>query len=483
MSPPVSIAKKQGTVAIMGYSSVGKTTTLNAILKNNYSFISESKPTVGINHFRVNNNNISSQCHRNKARSAESTCTEILKDNKSHRLLPLGSKKRIAKKKVFDVLVSEAAFAGMEDTPLVFVDIPGIDFSNRECPYRHYVDEHFHTFDTIILVLDSNIAVKTQNRILRYIRKKLYRISTVPVIIVGNERSSQLTGSPRLSDLEVRVDEMFDIQSSDRVLQLDCIMSSFCGELDCGEETYSNDLEAGASGLLANKPIFVPVNLHDAFRYRLASANLNLGQVSQLGDSTIDKICQDEIGKQAWENLARHERLDIVHSALSTPGDDYKLLETNFYTFLAHLERVLREFPQHQLKAQSPVVMENQESTFFSLTNFFCRKDLPHKSHNGMTIAELRGFSQGLADTLSEISSRDSVLCDPDDVEICRASKTQYSDGTPETDAADTPVVEHKRRKWKNKKTAFIFIMSLVVLATIFAIIFVLFGYTIAAME
>jgi hypothetical protein len=213
-------------------------------------------------------------------------------------------------------VVTEPAFAAMEDTPLFFVDIPGIDLSNKDCPYRSHVDENFHTFDAIILVLDSKTDAKKQKRMLRYIRRNRSRINTVPLIILGNERSAHIGDSPQLSDLEVQVDEMFDIQSSDRVLQLDCIMSSFCGDLDCDGEGTRNDLEFGDS--IITKPVFVPVKLHDAFRYRLTSAKLNLDQVSKLGASTIDKICQDEIGKEVWEKLSKDDRLDIVHSVIST---------------------------------------------------------------------------------------------------------------------------------------------------------------------
>jgi signal recognition particle receptor subunit beta len=479
MQPPVSIAKSKGTVALIGYNSVGKTTALNAILKDNYSYISETKSTVGINYFRVIDKKLSSESERKGARTADSICCEIVKDNKAHCLLPLGPRKKVPKKKVFDTVATEPAFAAMDDTPLFFVDIPGIDLSNKDCPYRSHVDENFHTFDAIILVLDSNTDPKKQKRMLRYIRRNRSRIKTVPLIILANERSAHIGDSPQLSDLEVQVDEMFDIQSSDRVLQLDCIMSSFCGDLDCDGEETRNDMKVGDSIMV--KPVFVPVKLHDAFRYRLTSTKLNLDQVSKLGASTIDKICQDEIGKEVWEKLSKDDRLDIVHSAISTPGDEYKLRETNFHTFLFHLERVLREIPKHQLLAQNPVVKENEESLFLSLTNFLCaRKELP-KQHHTPTIDELRGVGLGLADTLSEISSRDSVL-EQDHIEVYMSSKTEYSDGTPDTDA-DAPVLEQRRRKWRNKRTAVMLMVAVVVLAITLVLIFVLFGYTVASME
>eukprot|EP00980_Cylindrotheca_fusiformis_P014053 scaffold3670_cov124-Cylindrotheca_fusiformis.AAC.29 len=466
MSPPVSVAKKQVTVALVGYSSVGKTTALNAILKNNYSFICESKPTIGINHFRVAGKKLSSE-NRNGIRSAESVCYEILRDNKAHRVLPLGSRKRVPRRKVFDITVSEPAFEVIEETPLFFVDVPGIDFSNTDCPYKSYVDEHFHTFDAVILVMDTKTDAKQQNRMLRFIRRNLSRIKTVPVIILGNERSSQLADSPQLSELAGRVDKIFDIQSSDRVIQLDCITSSFCGDLDFGGDEMENDLELGDT--VPAKPIFVPVNLHNAFRYRLASANLNLDQVSRLGDSTIDKICQDEIGGgPVWEGLSKHDRLDIAYSALSTPGDDYKLRETNFPTFMAHLERVLGGVPKHEL-VQNTVVKENELTIFSSISNFFCSQHGQPDKNGGVSIHEIRRLSLGLADTLSEVSSKE-------DQDHYASFTTEYSDDTSGTYEI-SPAGEHSTRKWKSQRTACILVLSLLVFGTIFAILFVVVSY------
>ncbi|CAJ1967622.1 unnamed protein product [Cylindrotheca closterium] len=484
MAPPVAVAENAVTVAIIGYRGAGKTTALNAILGNNYSFISDDKPTTGINSFRVlHNNSASCSTRKDSSRKAESVCTEIRRDNKSHRILPLGHRKRVAKK-VFDVRSNDPSFASMEDTPFFLVDIPGLDLSNPECQYRNYIDESFHTFDAVILVLDCLTERKPQHRMLKYIRRHLSRSKKMPLIIIGNERAAQIGDSSQLADLEVEVDEMFDIDSGDKVLQLDCIMSSFCVDMDCNGEPEGNDLEAAGDGSLS-KPIFIPVKLHDAFRYRLASAKLSLLQVSKLGATILDTICQDEIGKQAWESLSKDEILDIVHSALSTPGDDYKLQETNFLKFMAHLERVLREVPRQRLEAQD--VVEENDSSFFFLSSLFwpTRKvSGERKNHRDLTIEELRDVNMGLADTLSEVSSRDSIL-DKDRVEVSMmSSNTAYSDDTPEN-SSDMPILHRQMpRRWRNKRTAWmILLFVLVFLAIILTVIFVLFGFAVASLE
>lgn len=479
MLPTVSVGKNDATVAIIGYRGAGKTTALNAILGNNYSFISAAKPTVGINSFRVLHERACPTIDRKMVRKAESTSTEIMRDNKSQRLLPhLGNRKRVAKK-VFDVRSSDPSFAAMEATPFYLVDIPGVDLTNPDCLYRNYIDESFRTFDAVILVLDCLTEKKLQHRMLKYIRRHLTRTKKMPLIIIGNERAAQIGDSVQLADLEVEVDDMFDIDSRDKVLQLDCIMSSFCVDIDCRGEPDENDLEFGDQSL--SKPIFVPVKLHDAFRYRLAAAKLSLLQVSKLGPTILDKICQDEIGTQAWESLNKDERLDIVYSVLSAPGDDYKLQETNFSNFMAHLDRVLREVPKHRLEAQNNIVEEN-DSSFLFFSNLFCaRKELDHRGQ--LTIEELRDVNLGLADNISDVSSRDSILDKNREVEVSMmSSKTAFSDDTRSADV-DSAIVEERTPKWRNKRTACIFLIVLVLLAIIFTVIFVLFGVAVASMD
>lgn len=466
-------------MAIIGYHEVGKTTCLNAILGNNYSSISDTKPTIGINTFRVLNQMYCSTKEQKDARKAETICMEIGRDNRSQRLLPIGTKKRVGKK-VFAVSSTESSFAAMEDAPFYLVDIPGIDLSNSDCQYRRYVDEEFHTFDAVILVLDCRTEKKLQHRMLKYIRRHLSRTKKIPLIIVGNERAPHIGDSFQSVDLEVEIDEMFDIDSGDRVLQLDCIMSSYCMDMDSDGERGDDDQEI-ENGFFS-KPIFVPVKLHDAFRYRLASTKLSLLQVSKLGATTLDKICIDEIGRPAWETLAKDERLDIVYSALSAPGDDYKLQETNFLKFMAHLERILRDVrSKHKLRAMCSFVEEENSPSFNLLSKFFCSRKDVDKRNGSPTIQELRNVNLGLADTLSEGSSRDSML-NKSQIEVSMttgSSKSVYSDDA----SGDVPIQERDQKVFRNKRTAWRVMVVFILSAIIFTVIFVLFGLVVASVE
>jgi signal recognition particle receptor subunit beta len=488
-APQITLTNNDVTIAFIGCSSVGKTTALNAVLKNNYSYISAKKATVGINYFRVIDEEFIKRSQRHDVRTADSICCEIAKDNKTHRLLP--TRKKIARRKTFNILVKEPAFSTIEDTPLLFVDVPGMDLMNPECPFKAHVDENFHTFDTIILVLDpSTTTTKATLNMLRYIRRKL-RSKAIPLIIIGNERGLHIGDSNDLDDIENKIDEMFDIRSSDKVLQYDCILSTFCEPCECDGYKKEDEDDMGKGENPNSRPVFIPVRLQDAFRYRLASANLSLGSVSKLGATTIDKICQDEVGEIVWKKLSKDERLDIVHSVLSTPGDSYKIRETNFHLLMAHLERILWEAPKHQLQDLSVPVVEENKSALSSLsTRLFGKKDTG-KNRKKPTIDDLR-LGLGLADTLSEISSPESSR-DDHDIEAfenrCKAS-SDYTDDTPPLEESfdtivflekENPVLERRKRCSTRDKQ---FIRMVIASVTIvLAIIFAFVGITVATMQ
>ena len=112
MSHPFEI-----NVALIGYVSVGKTTFLNALLKDKYSEVSMRRTTSGVNKFRIStrSSNEKSTCHR----SSGSTLEEISKDNKAFRDV---DKLHV---KTFDIEIDEPFFEMRDDTKLVLIDVPG----------------------------------------------------------------------------------------------------------------------------------------------------------------------------------------------------------------------------------------------------------------------------------------------------------------------------------------------------------------------
>ena len=118
-------------VAVIGYVSVGKTTLLNALLRDKYSEVSPRRATAGINKFRLFSKEQlkklgEEECTESNWRFdadvklAESTLTEISGDNKA---LRESSSDLLVKS--FDVEVEEPFFEMRDDTCLVFIDIPG----------------------------------------------------------------------------------------------------------------------------------------------------------------------------------------------------------------------------------------------------------------------------------------------------------------------------------------------------------------------
>lgn len=421
--------KDEITVAFLGYSSVGKTTALNAVLKNNFSYISKKKATFGINYFRIQDKKRSTQAEIDNVKKADSICTEIARDNKVNRKRILSNLLRnVPSTKIFDIAIEEPALKIREDKRLVFADIPGIDFTNADCAYRKYVDESWQTFDCVVLVLDLDEPEKKQSPLLRYIRKKCEGNKALPIVVIGNERGSHIGASPYLTKTQEMVDELFSGYSSDNTFEQICLRS----------ESTERDISP------KRKPMFVSVNLQNALRYRLAAAKLTLDEVSKLGACTIDSICIDEVGENVWEHLQPDERLDVVHSALITPGEEYKLSDTNFQMLMAKLERVLVDIqsgkPLGDIEDQ--VVQERKKSLCDNL-NDMCDKARDNVLGNDdriPTIEELRAVS-GLADTLSDVSnSRQSNIGEDEDVEVIL--QILY-----ESDLEDGPVLENKGEK------------------------------------
>jgi GTPase SAR1 family protein len=114
-------------VALIGYVSVGKTTFLNALLKDKYSEVSMKRTTAGVNLFRISTKQQGKyQDGDNEAgwsaeefSSAQSTLQEITDDNQALRDTD------ILQEKTFEIELEEPLFEMRNDTNLVLIDVPG----------------------------------------------------------------------------------------------------------------------------------------------------------------------------------------------------------------------------------------------------------------------------------------------------------------------------------------------------------------------
>lgn len=120
-TPPFEI-----NVALIGYVSVGKTTLLNALLKDKYSEVSMKRCTAGINKFRIvnkleeaSNSSNDSTWTAETVETADTILKKISNNNKEFR------DKDELQEETFDIHVEEPLFEMQDNTDLVLIDVPG----------------------------------------------------------------------------------------------------------------------------------------------------------------------------------------------------------------------------------------------------------------------------------------------------------------------------------------------------------------------
>lgn len=157
-------------VGLLGHVSVGKTTGLNALLREKFSEVSMKRTTAGINLFRISSLAKSAKRTKLSMRNEESidwqevdcagsessyakasdTLQETTSDNARLR------KTNELQEKIFDIELDEPLLKDMrDDTRLVLVDIPGTNEAGTQKIYQDYVSSTWDTFDAMIVVMVS----------------------------------------------------------------------------------------------------------------------------------------------------------------------------------------------------------------------------------------------------------------------------------------------------------------------------------------
>lgn len=207
------------------YFASGKTTVLNALFQDKFSEVSMRRTTAAINFFRI------STCkQKNKAddapdddterwspdsvepQEASSTLKETIADNKI-----LRSTNEI-KEKTFDIQLDEPLCEMRPDTSLVIVDIPGLNEAGSSDMYRDYVSDHWDTYDCVIVVMDAEKGVNTDEQVslLEFVKEKQQTCNDVPVIVLcskvddpSNEEIASMA-----NEVREKVEEVFNVDCS-----------------------------------------------------------------------------------------------------------------------------------------------------------------------------------------------------------------------------------------------------------------------------
>jgi small GTP-binding protein len=324
-------------VALLGYVSVGKTTVLNALLQDKFSEVSMRRTTAGVNFFRIStqsNGKDSPEKVEGKAsdstdsvgewsmladnpKTAESALEEITADNSELR------KTNKIQEKIFDIELDGPLCEMRKDTKLTIVDVPGLNEAGTKAMYKEYVGDKWETFDCVVVVMDAEKGVNTEEQVelLHFVKDNLKNKKSVPVIVLCNKVDDPEDAELMNLVQEVReqVEKIFEVGNRSQALQ-QVFESSKAGNDQPPCDAY---------------PIFIPLSAGNAFAYRTAS-RLSLEEFKKLDIALIDKLGRDEVGNFKWKELSLDAKYAMAYDAVSDIKQYQERLEaTNFDKFLS----------------------------------------------------------------------------------------------------------------------------------------------------
>ena len=292
-------------VALIGYVSVGKTTVLNALLKDKFSEVSMKRTTAGINSFRLSVKDktqeneelyqVVSSWSPDEHRSATSTLDEITKDNQKLR----GNSQ--LQEKSFDIALDELLLEMRKDTRLVLIDVPGINEAGTSKMYKDYLTKNWHSFDCVVVVLDGLQGVNTdeQVQVLEFAKAQCTEAKSLPLIILLNKMDDLAYEEEHqvlVTEATHAIEQLFDAPL--RVNSLNEIVGGTARPVfDC---------------MRTNIPIVIPLSARQAYIYRVASS-LTLDQFkSKIEESLVNKLGRECYGLQ-WRRFAEEEQYCKAH--------------------------------------------------------------------------------------------------------------------------------------------------------------------------
>lgn len=214
LTQKLSQPKMEIRVGLLGNVSAGKTTLLNALFKDKYGEVSMKRCTAGINFFHVSREIEAAAGQLGTGSSvleARSICSEIKQANKSLREKPKIEEKHFAVKSLGDSIVTMDP--NLPDLELVVVDVPGLNESGTSTLYKNYVKENFHSFDYVMIVMDVNQGVNTDEQVglLEFVKSNCREVRDIPVCVIINkvDQSADEEVLEMCAEIEDKVAQIF----------------------------------------------------------------------------------------------------------------------------------------------------------------------------------------------------------------------------------------------------------------------------------
>lgn len=264
-------------IAILGNSECGKTTVLNALLKENYSSAVMSKRSAAKGSVACYNVFVSGVDEN----SGDSPIADINMIEES----TISYNGEDVKTVTYEVETQYEMVCMRKDTQLTFILVPGtIEGSTK---YHSYIVDNWDTFDAAIVVLDGKAGISDDDGKLLKLVKEKFKNREIPTMVLCNKIDDPDNEKlmKHVAKAESKVKKIFNLD---------------------GESTERSNI------------VFLPCSALHAYIYR-AGARLSVYQFEDFDSDMMEIIGKVHFGSKNWKAMTHEERFRKTHKILADP--------------------------------------------------------------------------------------------------------------------------------------------------------------------
>jgi GTP-binding protein EngB required for normal cell division len=262
-------------------------------------------------------------------RSAEETLKEITQDNQ----IKLSQSGGPVQEKWFEIELEQEIVEMRPDTKLVLVDIPGLNEAgvvHVENSYQKWVQDHWHTFDCAVIVMDGKMGVNTEDQVqlLTLVEANCRNMKHIPIIILFNkvDEPEDQQQAELVTESRLEIEKIFGVPDREQALRL-----------------VQEQMNGGKTGLpfrfgFRRSPLFIPVSAVTAY-IQLSASRMSFNRFQTFDIELIEKLGRDTIGRIRWNKLSQEEKIQEAYKIVTNPEVFEDVFnDSNFGTFLDVLE-------------------------------------------------------------------------------------------------------------------------------------------------
>lgn len=297
-------------IALLGNSESGKTTTLNALLRENYGGAVMSKrkakaasasasASEGTNRPIINYNVYVSGVNENNESNTDQGEIEVVTETETLAWKDGDEEIQTQIQTVtYSIDIEKEIIPMHSQTAFSFAVIPGVveGSGTTKCkqPYLTYVTEKWDTFDAIIVVMDGKKGISDDDVTLLKVVKENLSKREIPIILLFNkiDNAEDEKLARHVKKAQVKVEKIFSINAIN------------------SEEASTTSKNASAN------PSFVPCSALHAYIYR-AGARLTVYQFEDFDKDLMEVIGKVHVGSKNWKKMTHEERFRKTHAILA----------------------------------------------------------------------------------------------------------------------------------------------------------------------